>query len=500
MSEEPQIRLYGNWHPTAQAAGMGRLTLGQTMGLLIGAAVAMILAQTAGLAWAAGELALLGLVLGVAMAKDKHGLNVMDRAKERRMFSKARRRKATVYRGGVLAPSKRSDGSCRLPGVAGGTTLSEHEDAHRRPFVVIHHPDGRLTVPMALAPAGIALVDQDMVDRQVALWGMWLADLAGMTGVTDASVTVETAPDTGVRLRREVTSHASDQAPQVARQIIEAVVDREGGSGASVTVTATVSFQPSQMSTERRGRTKRAIRDIATRLPGLTQSLAATGAGSVHLLTAAEITRMARVAYDPAVEAVLDDMALEGVHMPLDWSQAGPVGAQANWDSYAHDSGLSRSWTMTSPPRAAVQSNVLAPLLSVSNDVERKRVTILYRPLPASRSPEVVERDVDKAANAVRMSKRPTERRLRSLEAARQTSREEADGAALVDFGVIVTATVTGGGDAARRLADAGAAVESRAAAARLLSRPAYGAQDTAFSLALPLGISPARGTLTGGW
>ena len=63
---------------------------------------------------------------------------------------------------------------------------------------------------------------------------------------------------------------------------------------------------------------------------------------------------------------------------------------------------------------------------------------------------------------------------------------EEASGAGLVNFGLLVTATV----QAEQDLARARAAVETTLrASARLRLRPAYGAQDSAFAAALPLGI-----------
>jgi hypothetical protein len=66
-----------------------------------------------------------------------------------------------------------------------------------------------------------------------------------------------------------------------------------------------------------------------------------------------------------------------------------------------------------------------------------------------------------------------------------QTAQEEAQGAGLVNFGMVVTATVTD----KERLADAVAAVEQTSGTARVLLRRAYGAQDTAFAASLPLGL-----------
>ena len=50
---------------------------------------------------------------------------------------------------------------------------------------------------MGVAPSGIALVDQERIDQQVAHWGAWLADLGSEIGIVQASVCVETVPDTG---------------------------------------------------------------------------------------------------------------------------------------------------------------------------------------------------------------------------------------------------------------------------------------------------------------
>lgn len=75
--------------------------------------------------------------------------------------------------------------------------------------------------------------------------------------------------------------------------------------------------------------------------------------------------------------------------------------------------------------------------------------------------------------------------RQADIAAARKTAQEEALGAALVRFGMIVTATVSdpAGLPLARQT------VESLSATARLHLRPAYGNQDVAFLAGLPLGV-----------
>jgi hypothetical protein len=74
---------------------------------------------------------------------------------------------------------------------------------------------------------------------------------------------------------------------------------------------------------------------------------------------------------------------------------------------------------------------------------------------------------------------------LTEQRAAAATAAEEARGAGLTNFAVLVTATVA---DQAR-IPDARAAVDTLAATARLQLRPVYGSQDSAFAAALPLGL-----------
>lgn len=73
--------------------------------------------------------------------------------------------------------------------------------------------------------------------------------------------------------------------------------------------------------------------------------------------------------------------------------------------------------------------------------------------------------------------------------AATATAGEEAAGAGLLSFGMLVTATVNDPTNGEAALEDAMAIIDNLAATARLTLRPAYGSQDSAFTAALPLGL-----------
>ena len=314
-----------------------------------------------------------------------------------------------------------------------------------------------------------------------------MGDLSNESGIAGASITVETLPDLGGRLYSEVTSRRAANCPQVAGKVIEGVLDESTGSN-QVRVWVTLTFNLAALG----GRKNKEIagREIASRLPGLTQGLVAAGGGATHLVTVNELARLVRSAYDPDSEELFDQALAAGQTINLDWSQSGPVFAQADFSSYRHDGAVSRVWTMTCPPRGAVQSAVLSRLLEPNRDVQRKRVTILYQPMDAAKAPSVVERDLNHArANAA--GARPSARSINELAAASEVASEEASGAGLVDFAMIITATTT-----PDHLEDTSVTVNALSAASRLLIRPAYGAQDSGFALGLPLGLHPANASV----
>lgn len=480
------VRTYGGWRRPV-SYGFLNLTLGQSLWALAGVGIVFILGLNRGITWAAGGAILLAAWGWVITTKDKHQVNLIDRAEEKIVFGLNKAKGNTVFRGGALAPTKKASQRLVLPGILSGCKVSEYVDSWNRSFALVEHPNNTAAVVIRLTPAGSNLVDQETVDIQVAYWGQWLGDLSNESGIVGASITIESLPDLGGRLNREVTSRRAGNCPQVAGEVIEGVLDESTGSN-QVRVWVTLTFSLAALG----GRKNKEIagREIASRLPGLTQGLVAAGGGATHLVTVNELARLVRSAYDPDSEELFDQALAAGQTINLDWSQSGPVFAQADFSSYRHDGAVSRVWTMTCPPRGAVQSAVLSRLLEPNRDVQRKRVTILYQPMDAAKAPSVVERDLNHArANAA--GARPSARSINELAAASEVASEEASGAGLVDFAMIITATTT-----PDHLEDTSVTVNALSAASRLLIRPAYGAQDSGFALGLPLGLHPANASV----
>jgi hypothetical protein len=465
-------------------------TLGTVL-LLLGLIAVIGTMALGGLAPAIGVAAALAILLALLVVRDRHHRSGIQRLTTRLGWARARRGGTHLYRSGLLGRTPWA--SCQLPGLAAGSALSEWVDSSGRPFGLILHPATQhATVVLVTEPDGASLVDEEQVDLWVAHWGSWLAGLAHEQGLVAASVTVETAPDYGNRLRREIDAHLDDAASDVARAMLGEVVRDYPTGSATVTAFVALTFSTSGRARTRRQEIGALAWDVGTRLPRLTAGLQATGAGAVRPATAPDLCRTIRIAYDPSSAPLFDEAHARGDAPDLRWSDVGPIAAEAGWGSYRHDGAVSVTWAMSAAPRGEVFSSVLADLLAPHPDIDRKRVTLLYQPLDPARAARMVEQDKRNANFRAGSTSRPTARVVLEQGAAELAAEEEARGAGLVGFGLLATATVAD----ADQLEDprlavdvARSAVENLAATARIQLRPVFGSQDSAFAAALPLGI-----------
>ncbi|PPG38294.1 SCO6880 family protein [Pseudoclavibacter sp. RFBA6] len=478
-----QVRTYGNWRKPTSAGLLGLGSVGTAL-LLGGLVLVVVAVMISGIIAALIVATAIGVSLLLLVVRDAHGKNALSRIGARSGWALSRAKGEASYRSGPIGRVPWA--TYQLPGIAAPTRLSEHSDSHGRPFALLLTPAvGSYTVVFGTEPDGAALVDQEQIDSWVAEWGHWLSSLGDEQGIEAASVTIETAPDSGTRLRREVAMNIDPNAPAFARAVLEETVADYPEGSSTVTAFVALTFQSSLRAGARRRAPDEMARELAARLPGLTAGLQATGAGAAQPLTAQEVCEIVRVAYDPAVAVLIDEAHAAGETPELSWSDIGPAAARASWGGYRHDSAYSTTWAMTVAPRGSVQSSVLARLLAPHRDIARKRVTLLYRPIDAARAAALVEADLSAAQFRQTSSSKPAARDTLAVRAAAATASEEASGAGLVNFGALVTATVL---DAEHEL-DARAAVDNLAATARLRLRPVYGSQDSAFAAALPLGL-----------
>lgn len=491
MNDSAAVRTYGNWR-VPRSAGLLNLGKSGTALMFVGMGLVLVMLMFVGVREAFIAALVATAVLSTLVFRNADGQTLFGRVVVRAAWWTTKAQKANLYRSGPLGRTKW--GAYQLPGIGAQTQLDEYHDSYNRPFALLYTPIAKAyTVVMETEPDGASLVDADQVDMWVADWGHYLARLGTEMNVLQASVVIETAPDTGTVLRREVEANVDPTAPEFARQMLNDIVIRYPSGSSAVKAYVTVTFSAVPRAGAKPRKRDEMAREIATRLPNLTGNLQATGAGSARPMTAQRLCEVVRIAYDPAMSVLIDDAHAAGAVPEILWTEAGPSAHQASWDSYEHDSGRSRSWVMAIAPRGNVQANVLAGLLAPHKDIARKRVTLLYRPIDPGTAAQMVEADYRAARFNQTGKSTAAAADSMSVRAADATRNEEAAGAGLVNFALVATATVMHSSDPA----DANATLENLGSAARMRLRPAYGAQDSTFTMGLPLGLVPSKHTQT---
>ncbi|WP_293848393.1 SCO6880 family protein [uncultured Brevibacterium sp.] len=437
---------------------------------------------------AAFLVAVLSVVAAVlTVVTQKQGRSIYGRLMLKFMQRRKEKAGKHVYIGGPTGRTR--EGSVRLPGMMARSELTEHEDPYGNKFGLIRLVGPGVknySVVIEAYPDGDDLVDQRRVNSMVAHWGAWLAQRGVDEGIRGASVTIESAPDTGLRLQQLMESNTTNEASAFSREVAESIPREYSGGAPVLTTRLTVTFSGGSFDGRGKDRgTKEMADEIATRLPVILSGLFDTGAGtSVRMCTAQDIIDNTRTAYDPTTAAQIEEArAAEGTG--LSWEDAGPVFAIDAFDHYRHDRGFSKSWTMWEGPRGHFHSDSLRRLLEPVNGVLRKRVTLLYRPIPAARATELAERGIKDSTFAASQKHGVSPKAQQRYAAAVKSAAEEAQGAGFVRFGMIVTVSVDDPGKFYRLDQQIPALVNH----ARLRIRPALGNQAVTFQAGLPLGM-----------
>ena len=503
---------YGNWARPRTPGLIPRLGIVGSAGLLAGIVLVLLTAQARGFGAGVAVLVLLLVGLAPALYRSPAGRNGWQVAAGQAGWAAGRARGQHLYLAAKVPPRPGDGppvafGQHRLPGLLASSRLFEVATPTGQRVALVHVPAARhYTVQLGIAPEGDALVDEDTIDAWVAGWAGWLANLGHEPALVAAVVTVEAAPDPGHRLAAEVGRQITAGCPAFAADVLRECAATYPAAAPDVTARVALTFSAKRDDvTEqalvsrraRRPRTRTAEEMgqlVLSRLPGLLAGLSGTGAGEITPLSAAGLARTVRVAYDPAVADELD-AAASGRDMPGSWDEAGPVGTVEAFESYRHDSAASVTWSMVDAPRGAVTSRVLAAVLGECKGALRKRVTLTFRPHRAGDAAAIVDADVRTAIGwegARAGEAKATE--TAALAAARQTAREEAAGAGLTRFALLVTVTA----DPAALEQVAEQAVQL-GRASRLRLRRCYGSQAAAFAAALGVGlVLPAHVASTG--
>ena len=484
-----QPRTYGGWR---RSRGMGLMGLGPLQTLLVLAALTVLVIAATVSFTAFTTLAIPALVVLIAVVARWDGVSLASAVAVRVRWWLATTRGHTSYRAGVMVAGAHAWG---LPGVLAPTRLLSVPD-RAGDLGVVHNPRTHtMTVTLRCAATSTWLADPDEGAAWVGSWAAFLASLGHQPRLHHIAVTVDSAPDPGTRLADHIAARILPHAPAPAVRILRQLVDTAPAAAADVDTRVSLTFHipPGTGSSDPQQTTTAALDEISRTLPGLVDALACCGLTVLGRASAADLVGIVRTAYDPAMRGDVDRMLRirGGTHLAqwLDWDTAGPVAAEEHLDRYTHDSGVSVSWAWHEAPRQQVHADVLARLLAPGP--YPKRVSLLYRPLPAGQAARTVEAEVNAAA--FRAAYHRVQRRDESArdatdrQRAQRAALEEATGAGVGFASLFVTVTVTDPAELPRAVAD----IEARADMAKIRLRRAYASQASAFAVTLPAGVFP---------
>ncbi|HTT52863.1 MAG TPA: SCO6880 family protein [Streptosporangiaceae bacterium] len=485
MTTDHPVRTYGGWR---RSRSIGLLGLGPAATfILLGCFAALIVI-------AAVSIQLLiyvappAILAGAAGVTRVGGVPLAQLAALRLRWWHGTHAGYTAYRAEVV---QQHTGTLQLPGTLAATELLSAEDGQGGHYGLVRdRHTGYLTATICVAPVSTWLADPADADQWVANWGAWLASLGYLPALRWVTVTVDTAPDPGSTLARQVAAAIDPAAPRPALEIMDQLVASAPAAAADVATRVSITVDPAASPAQPRTLTE-AVTETGQALLGLESALGGCGVSVLGRARAADLAGIVRTAFDPAVRGEISRLLAApmspalGAH--LDWSAAGPAGAEEHWDCYQHDSGTSVTWTWREPPRQNVTSSVLARLLGPGG--YPKRVSLQYRPLPAAAAARTLEGEVRAAAFRSEYARRTrrdvTARDAHDQARARQAADEEARGAGVSLIGLYVTVTVTDPAQLPRAAADTEAAAES----AKIRLQRLYRSQAAGFTATLPCGI-----------
>ncbi|MFD6401158.1 SCO6880 family protein [Nocardia sp. NPDC060249] len=387
---------------------------------------------------------------------------------------------STVYRGGPH--SRIPGGRYRLPGLLAATRLHEATDRLGNPFGLIHRRrTDEYTVVLECWPGGDEALTQPERDLMTADWGAYLAGLGLPGDVVAAVAVVETIPASGLRLKREVSRMVQNSNSTLASEVmIESAIEFPAGKLQQM---ARLSITFKATTKARRVDADEMAAELARRLPSLYEDLLGAGVEALPM-AAAQIVAFTHRSYNPSAESDFEALEVLREEHGLDWEDAGPAAAKAEWDHYRHNGVRSIVWEMASPPESVFADTVLKPLLDPHDALHRKRLAIVYRPFTAGDATRKVDREYKDSLVAMQQGKavKSAASELR-LQATEQQREEQVRGAGLLRYSMLLTVTMTDD------MATAAAVTESLAARARIRLHRAYGTQDAAFAAGLGVGV-----------
>jgi hypothetical protein len=473
-------RLTYRFGPLERRGILGPVRAGQAAILGAGVVVAILVldrAPSAGGVMAAIVLLTVATLLAVAPLGHRtleQWLPVLAAFAWRRISGRARFRSALPVHGFVT----RRRPAVAVPPALRALEIRELEYRDRTVGALSERGGRRITAVLACRVVAFSLLDAEAQERRLARWGVVLASAASGT-IRRIQWIERTAPAQGDELARWLHAERDPAVPLRGTPMIESYLEL---IGSTARVTQEHEILVAVQVDARRGGTQALLEETER----IAQGLEAAEVKVLGALTAGQLSRALRTAFDPYARAEL--AALETADPQRDGlseHNAWPLGTREAWDHYQSDGAVHATYWIAAWPRIDVSPMFMDALLGRSSSV--RTVAVCFEPLAPDRSTREVEAAVtrDRADRDLRrrFGQTDTARQRQAEEATMRRESELAAGHGEVRLAGFVTVSGRDPDDLRRSCAE----VLEHAARARLELHRLYGQQADAFAFTLPL-------------
>ena len=431
-----------------------------------------------------GLLIAVGVTLYVGVFEVPFGaedITLMTRA--RRRFTHLQRVDSgeTLFLGSTFTAQNKG---LTLPGVLSTLKVRDEVDGLGNPVQLIHHTRAnQLSVTIESAPAGISMNTQAKTTDLVSNYAAWLSSLSGENGLRGAQVVIDSVFESSAPLAESILSNLKPDAPAVAQQIARESAGMLPERVATVRAYTVLGYKISELADDVDG----AAAEVLSMIPRHLKALNAAGAGVSQVMSDADYADMMYAAYNPHRNAEIAQEIKDKIPAYRSFEGAGPAYFNAAHPRVVfHDGVASMTIMMTEPSKSKITDHSFEKLFSPNRNCLRKRVSLIYRPIPASAQHARVNNASRATTTEVSSKKRRTAFDNKKKAAAEAAMNQAAEGAVIQEWALMVTVTFE-----PTRAAQRTAENELKALMGGLKWCFADFSADAAFHQTLPLGLFP---------
>lgn len=431
-----------------------------------------------------GLLIAVGVVVYVSIFEIPFGaedLTLMTRA--RRRFTHMQRVDSgeTLFLGSTFTAQNKG---LTLPGVLSTLKVRDEVDGLGNPVQLIHHTRAnQLSVTIESAPAGISMNTQAKTTDLVSNYASWLSSLSGENGLRGAQVVIDSVFESAAPLAESILSNLKPDAPAVAQQIARESAGMLPERVATVRAYTVLGYKISELADDVDG----AAAEVLSMIPRHLKALSAAGAGVSQVMSDADYADMMYMAYSPNRNAEVAQEIKDDIPAYRSFEGAGPAYFNSSHPRVVfHDGVASMTIMMTEPSKSKITDHSFEKLFAPNRNFLRKRVSMIYRPVPASAQNARVNSASRAATTEVTSKKRFTAFDNKKKKAAEAAMNQAAEGAVIQEWALMVTVTFE-----PTRAAQRTAENELKALMGGLKWCFADFSADAAFHQTLPLGLFP---------